>query len=159
MKVTQCKLGTDTSHYSGHSFRIGGATAAATASLANWDIKTPKVLVNQTYIRYNPDMCSGFARCMIGHTDTQVFNSLTLITWTGSVLNFTNSPLSPSSNIFRSLHSQLFKGQSSLSFNYWKVNSWHTGGNLDVTNLNYFQLFHEQLFLVNLAQLACQYGP
>lgn len=53
-------VGIDPSHYSGHSFRIGGATSASLAGLTDCDIKLLGRWNNDFYQRYtrSPFSCS-----------------------------------------------------------------------------------------------------
>ena len=55
--INQVKLylalaGIDTTHYSAHSFRIGGATTAAAAGLSDWEIQILGRWSSNTYQRY-----------------------------------------------------------------------------------------------------------
>lgn len=52
VKMYLALSGIDPEHYSGHSFRIGGATTAAAAGLADWEIQILGRWTSNTYQRY-----------------------------------------------------------------------------------------------------------
>ena len=61
-------IGINPSSYSGHSFRIGGATSMASAGMGDWEIKLGGRWTSDTYQRYiraPPSLMAGFASRMV----------------------------------------------------------------------------------------------
>lgn len=71
LKSFLAKVGIDPTHYSGHSFRAGGATDAALSCLADWELKLAgrwSSEAYQRYIRAPPSVLLSFAHRMIQPT-------------------------------------------------------------------------------------------
>lgn len=69
--------GYETSGFSGHSFRIGGATSAAAAGLADWEIKVLGRWTSdayQRYIRTSSKVLASFAKRMSNKTNGKDFD-------------------------------------------------------------------------------------
>ena len=67
IKQLATSLGLDSSRYSGHSLRIGGATSAAEAGLSQWQIKLLgrwNSQAYQVYIKQDPRACADLAARM-----------------------------------------------------------------------------------------------
>ena len=67
IKQLATSLGLDSSRYSGHSLRIGGATSAAKAGLSQWQIKLLgqwNSQAYQVYIKQDPRACADLAARM-----------------------------------------------------------------------------------------------
>jgi hypothetical protein len=60
-------IGVDPARYTGHSYRVGGATCAAASGMADWEIKMLGRWSSDAYLRYIKTPIStqiGFAKCM-----------------------------------------------------------------------------------------------
>ena len=71
IKHLATSLGLDSSRYSGHSLRIGGATSAAQAGLSQWQIKLLghwNSQAYQTYIKQDPLAYADLAACMAANS-------------------------------------------------------------------------------------------
>ena len=87
--INQLKLilnlaGYDPARYSGHSFRAGGATSAAAAGFADWEIQLLGRWSSDTYKRYiraAPELLASFAERMVSPTPlSAVYNHATPFT-------------------------------------------------------------------------------
>ena len=77
LKMYLALAGIDPQQYSSHSFRIGGATSAAAAGLADWEIKILGRWTSDTYQRYIRTPTStlvGFATRMTQKQPLSVYN-------------------------------------------------------------------------------------
>ena len=74
------QVGIDPSHYSGHSFRIGGATSASLAGLTDYEIKLLGRWNSDFYQRYtlSPSVVARYTpqHCTNAHDEVSVRHSL-----------------------------------------------------------------------------------